>query len=133
MKKNGKVRGCIDLRNLNKKTLFNNYHLPNIVMCMQALKGLSYFCILVFPLWLFAQMLLRFKLVFMRMTRNDLRLQPTKCHSFYEEISYLDHKVSNQGIYPDYSKIKAMLDFSAPQTVRHIKSSLVFVPITEVL
>ena len=191
-KKNGKIRVCIDFRQLNKKTYFDSYPLPKMNQCIEALKGSQYFSALDLssgylqvpikeedkektafralgslyefermpfglcnaPMtfsrlmdktfgdykledWLelflddilvhtatFDQMLYRLELVFSRLTRYGLKLQPSKCHFFQSEVVYLGHRVSRDGIRPDESKVEAVVDFPIPKTVKDVKSFL---------
>ena len=42
---------------------------------------------------------------------HNLRLKPTKCESFWDEINYFAHHVSNEGMWPSKENLNAVVDF----------------------
>lgn len=62
--------------------------------------------------------------VFERLRVNNLKLQPNKCEFLKRECVYLGHVISEHGIKPDERKVKSVLEFSRPTTVKNIKSFL---------
>ena len=46
----------------------------------------------------------------------NLKLKPSKCSFFKEEITYLVHCVSKEGVQPNNSNLKAMAECAPPQT-----------------
>lgn len=62
--------------------------------------------------------------VFHRLRQAGLALNPSKCHFCKKELTYLGHVVNGLGIHTDPDKIKAISDFPAPKTVRHLRSFL---------
>lgn len=51
----------------------------------------------------------------------NLKLNISKCSFLKEELNYLGHKVSKEGIKPGDAKIKAVADFPTPLNVRQIR------------
>ena len=45
---------------------------------------------------------------------HNLRLKPTKCEFFWEEINYLAHHVSKEGVWPSKENLKAVVEFTSP-------------------
>ena len=62
--------------------------------------------------------------VLTRLRQANLKLKPTKCFLFRQEITYLGHVVSKEGIATDPSKIAAMDEYPPPGTFRSWSSSL---------
>ena len=54
------------------------------------------------------------KSVFERLKGAKLKLKPSKCHLFQNEIKFLSHKVTDKGILPDPNKIKAIKEMPMP-------------------
>ena len=47
---------------------------------------------------------------------HNLRLKPTKCKFFWDEIIYLAHHVSKEGVQPNKENLKAVAEFALLQT-----------------
>ena len=47
---------------------------------------------------------------------HNLKLKPSKCNFFREEITYLAHQVSKEGVQPSNSNFKAIAECALPQT-----------------
>ncbi|KAL4154100.1 hypothetical protein QTP88_001933 [Uroleucon formosanum] len=62
--------------------------------------------------------------VFERLRNHNLKIQPTKCEFLKQQCMYLDHIISENGIQPDPEKVKSVLQFSTPTSVKEIKSFL---------
>ena len=62
------------------------------------------------------------KIVFERLRKAALKLKPTKCHFVLDEVNFLGHQVSANGIQPDPEKIKVIRNLKAPKTVREVRS-----------
>ena len=54
----------------------------------------------------------------------NLKLKPSKCNLFREEINYLAHKVSKAGIQPSDINVKAIAEYAPPQTYTEIRAFL---------
>ncbi|KAL4083052.1 hypothetical protein QTP88_028382 [Uroleucon formosanum] len=62
--------------------------------------------------------------VFERLRNHNLKIQPTKCEFLKQQCMYLGHIISENGIRPDPEKIKSVLQFPIPTSVKEIKSFL---------
>ena len=54
--------------------------------------------------------------VFDHLQEHNLRLKPTKCKFLWDEINYLAHHVSKEGMWPSKENLKAVAEFVPPQT-----------------
>ena len=59
-------------------------------------------------------------IVFDQLREYNLKLKPSKCSLFKEEINYLAHRVSKQGVWPSDANLKANAECSLPQTYTEI-------------
>ena len=86
----------------------------------------------------------RLHVVFDWFREYNLKLKPSKCSLFKEEINYLAHQVSKEGVQPSNSNLRAIAECAPPQTYTEIWAflSLVghyqqfikgFVPIAQLL
>ena len=69
----------------------------------------------------------RLEAVFQKLCAAGLKLKPSKCFFFREEIEYLGHVVSGKGISTNPKKIEAVSKWPTPKTVYDIRSFLGFV------
>ena len=70
----------------------------------------------------------RLESVFQKLCTAGLKLKPSKCFFFKEEIEYLGHVVSGKGISTNPKKIEAVLiSWPTPRTVYDVRSFLGFV------
>ena len=69
----------------------------------------------------------RLEAVFQKLIAGGLKLKPSKCHFFKEEIEYLGHVVSGKGISTNPKKVEAVAKWPTPQTVYDVRSFLGFV------
>ena len=53
-----------------------------------------------------------------------MKLKPSKCSLFKEEINYLAHHVSKSGIWPSDTNLKAIAEYALPQTYTEIRAFL---------
>ena len=53
-----------------------------------------------------------------------MKLNPSKCSLFREEIDYLAHKVSKEGIRPSNTNVRAIAKYAPPQTYTEIRAFL---------
>ena len=67
----------------------------------------------------------RLEAVFQKLITAGLKLKPSKCHFFKEEIEYLGHVVSGKGISTNPKKVEAVAKWPTPQTVYDVRSFLV--------
>ena len=52
--------------------------------------------------------------VFDHFQEHILRLKPTKCEFFWDEINYLAHHVSREGVWPSKKNLKVVAEFTLP-------------------
>ena len=69
----------------------------------------------------------RFKAVFNKLEAAGLKLKSSKCELLKQQINYLGHVVSKEGVSTDPEKIKAVTDWSQPTTVTEVRSFLGYV------
>ena len=58
--------------------------------------------------------------VFDQFREYNLKLNPSKCSLFKEEINYLAHQVSKEGVWPSNLNLKAIMECAPPQTYMEI-------------
>ena len=69
----------------------------------------------------------RLEVVFQKLSAAGLKLKPSKCFFFREEIEYLGHVVSGKGIATKPKKVEAVTKWPTPKTVYDVRSFLGFV------
>ncbi|MEW8545559.1 MAG: reverse transcriptase domain-containing protein [Candidatus Thiodiazotropha sp.] len=69
----------------------------------------------------FHEHLQRVEEVFNRIKAAGLKLKPAKSHMLQEEVVFLGHVVSGEGVRPSPTNITKILDWPRPKTVRQIK------------
>ena len=57
-----------------------------------------------------------------RIQAAGLKLSPKKCSLFREEVKYLGHKITVNGIHTDEEKIFAVKDWPRPQSLHELRS-----------
>ena len=62
--------------------------------------------------------------VFHRVQQAGMKLKPSKCYLFQQEIKYLGHVVTCEGIEPDPDKIKAVAKLVPPDNLNQLQSFL---------
>ena len=73
------------------------------------------------------ELLDRLKGVFEKLRQANLKLKPSKCTFFKQEISYLGHRVSKNGIATDPKKVEVVNNWPVPKTIKELRSFLGFV------
>ena len=63
-------------------------------------------------------------IVFDQFREHNLKLKPSKCNLFKEEITYLAHQVSKDGVQPSNSNFKAIAECAPPQTYTEVHAFL---------
>ena len=66
----------------------------------------------------------RLRLVFEKLREHGLKLKPSKCRLFMDQIDYLGHRVSAEGIRPNKDKIKAIAACEPPSTYTGLRQFL---------
>ena len=69
----------------------------------------------------------RLKAVISKSRTAGLKLKPTKCDLFRQQINYLGHVISKEGVSNDPDKIKAVTEWPEPTTVTEVRLFLDFV------
>ena len=69
----------------------------------------------------------RLEAVFQKLSAAGLKLKPSKCFFFREEIEYLGHVVSGKGISTNPKEVEAVTKLPTPETVYDVRSFLGFV------
>ena len=62
--------------------------------------------------------------VFNRLREYNLNLYPSKCSLFQEEINYLAHQVSKEGVQPSDINMQAITEYALPKTYTEIRAFL---------
>lgn len=70
------------------------------------------------------QHLVHLRALFQRLRDNGLIIRPEKCQFGKKSLDFLGHSVSDEGICPLPSKVKAVQDFPRPTTVRQLRRFL---------
>ena len=65
--------------------------------------------------------------VFNHFQEHNLRLKPTKCKFFWDDIKYLAYHASKEGVQPSKENLRAVAEFTLPQTYMEIWAFLGFV------
>jgi hypothetical protein len=55
---------------------------------------------------------------------QQLYAKPSKCFFGVKEVEYLGHIVSHEGVKVDPNKIKAMMDWPIPKTLKNLRGFL---------
>jgi hypothetical protein len=66
----------------------------------------------------------KLRAVFQKLREFNLKIEPDKCEFLKEELNYLGHIVTAEGVKPDVKKIEAVVKFPTPQSQKDIKSFL---------
>ena len=66
----------------------------------------------------------RLHVVFDHLREYNLKLKPSKCSLFQEEINYLAHQVSKRGLQPSDINVKAITEYAPPWTYTEIRAFL---------
>ena len=70
--------------------------------------------------------LLRLRAVFEKLNKEGIKLKPLKCELFKQELIYLGHVVSKNGIQTDPRKVEAICKWPVPTNVTEVRSFLGF-------
>ena len=111
-KKDGGLQFCIDVQHADhvSETDANLSGELNLIYCLIYLDDII----------IFSQMaeehLQRLHVVFDQFREYNLKLKPSKCSLFKEEINYVVHRVSKEGVQPSDSNLKAITEYALPQT-----------------
>ena len=90
----------------------------NFVYCLIYLDDLIVFS------WTAEEHLHHLRVVFDHLQEYNLKLKPSKCNLFREDINYLAHKVSKAGVRPNNTNVKAIAEYAPPKTYTEIRAFL---------
>ena len=62
----------------------------------------------------------RLRVVFARFLEHGLKLKPSKCHFLQDEITFLGHEISADGMKPGTANLKAIVEMAPPKTYTEI-------------
>ena len=62
--------------------------------------------------------------VFPRLRKAHIRLKPSKCFFAQDNVKYLGHIVSRDGIRPNPDKVSAVTEFPVPKNTKGVRSFL---------
>ena len=71
--------------------------------------------------WTEEEHLHRLRVVFARFLEHGLKLKPSKCHFLQDEITFLGHEISAEGIKPGTANLKAIAKMALPKTYTEIQ------------
>ena len=91
----------------------------NLIYCLIYLDDIIVFS------WTTEECLHRPCMVFDQFCEYNLKLKPSKCSLFKEEINYLAYQVSKQGVWPSDLNLMAITECTLPQTYMEIHAFLV--------
>ena len=66
----------------------------------------------------------RLKVIFNKLKAAGLKLKPSKCDLFKQQINYPGHVINKEGVSTDHEKIKAVTEWPQPTTVTEARSFL---------
>ena len=90
----------------------------NLIYCLIYLDDLIVF------LWTEKEHLHKLHVIFDQLRDYNLKLKPLKCSLFKEELNYLAHWVSKQGVWPSNTNLKAITECVLLQTYTEIRAFL---------
>ena len=64
------------------------------------------------------------RLVIQRLQKVGLKLKPAKCHFVRQEVEYLGHLITPQGLKPNPKLVAAVQEFPAPCNIREVRQFL---------
>lgn len=72
----------------------------------------------------FNEQIERIKAVLEKIRAANLKLKPSKCHLLQEEVGFLGHVLSSDGIRPAPDNVEKIMNWSQPTTVKQVQSFL---------
>ncbi|XP_058763854.1 uncharacterized protein LOC131637289 [Vicia villosa] len=133
-KKGGKVRMCVDYRDLNKASPKDDFPLPHIDVLVDNTAQASVFSFMdeieVYVDDMIAKShteedhIVHLQKLFERLQKYKLRLNPNKCTFGVRSGKLLGFIVSQRGIEVDPDKVKAIQEMPAPKTEKEVRGFL---------
>ncbi|KAH8324662.1 hypothetical protein KR074_003527, partial [Drosophila pseudoananassae] len=103
-KKTGQWRMCVDFRQINAKSIKDAYPMPRINFVLEKLREARFFSSLD-----------------LKDGSANLRINTEKCHFFRQELLYLGHRITSQGIGMDPGKVAAITELQPPTNVKGVR------------
>jgi len=75
----------------------------------------------------FEEHISRTEIILEKIKQSGIKLSPSKCNFFLEEVSYLGHTLSKRGLHTDPKKISALKEWPLPSTVTEMRRFLGFI------
>ncbi|XP_052482974.1 uncharacterized protein LOC128036135 [Gossypium raimondii] len=119
-KKDGKVRMCMDYRDLNKASPKDNFSFPHI----DTLEVEVYVDDMIAKSRTEEEHVQVLKRLLLRLRKFQLKLNPAKCTFGARSGKLLGFIVSKKGIEVDPDKVKAIRDLPPPRTQKEVRSFL---------
>ncbi|KAH8320326.1 hypothetical protein KR067_013072, partial [Drosophila pandora] len=117
-KKTGQWRMCVDFRQINAKSVKDAYPIPRINFILKQLREAKFEGRGGEQL---REHMANLKEVFRRLKAANLRINTDKCHFFREELLYLGHRITSQGIGMDPGKVAAITELEPPTNVKGVR------------
>ncbi|KAL0298737.1 UNVERIFIED_CONTAM: Retrovirus-related Pol polyprotein from transposon [Sesamum radiatum] len=119
-KKDGSMRLCVDYRQLNRVTVKNKYLLPRIDDLLDQLKGATTFS----KIELREEHEQYLRIVLQILKEKELYAKLSKCEFWVNQVVFLGHVISGDGVMPDPSKVKAIIEWRVPKNATEVRSFL---------
>ncbi|XP_071933149.1 uncharacterized protein [Coffea arabica] len=135
-KKDGSLRLCIDYRELNEFTIKNKYPLPLIDSLFDQLQGSRVFkkyldqfvVVFIDDILIYSKTreehVKHLEIVLQILREQKLYAKFSKCEFWLDEISFLGHKISKEGIAVDPAKVEAIMSWKQPENPTEVRSFL---------
>ncbi|KAL0150461.1 hypothetical protein M9458_054278 [Cirrhinus mrigala] len=123
LKKDGGLRPCIDYWGLNEITIKFRYPLPLVPAALEQLRTAKFFTKLDLRS---AYNLIRIREVLQCLMQHQLYAKLEKCEFHKTKISFLDYIISPKGVAMDDSKVRAVVNWPQPTTIKELQRFLGF-------
>ncbi|KAA3480927.1 RNA-directed DNA polymerase (Reverse transcriptase), Ribonuclease H-like protein [Gossypium australe] len=123
-KKDGKMRMCVDYRDLNKASLKDNFSLPHIDTLVDNTAGYSLFSFMDGFSGIEEEHIRVLRKLFLRLKKFQLKLNPTKYTFGARSGKLLGFIVSEKGIEIDSDKVQAVQELPQPSTQKEVRCFL---------
>ena len=106
--------GLCNVPAMFQRLMQNSLSKLNLIYCLIYLDDIIVF------LQMAEEHLHRLHVVFSQFREYNLQLRLSKCSLFKEEINYLAHQVSKEGVHPSNLNLKAITECALPQTYTEV-------------
>ncbi|WMV41048.1 hypothetical protein MTR67_034433 [Solanum verrucosum] len=140
-KKDGTLRLCIDYRQLNRTTIKNKYPLPRMDDLLDQQKGAKVLSKIDLRSG-YHQLLVREKdipkttfrtrssedhdkhlwIILQILREKELFAKLSKCEFWFDEVAFLGHVISTEGVKVDSSKIQVVVEWRPPKSPTEVRS-----------